>query len=219
MTFKNARSRRRLPQMFTLASIALGWSSDWLDRFGPLVVLIAVIFFVVEWYIRGGRNAALERILLQNDFGSPAAFRGTLAVAEPRAGSYLCLSKSTRAARRLQFKYRWLSGVGPQAFFEEATFDKSRGLVELKTKTKLATSPFSEVSAIQMREVARGRFLASLWHIELVRNNGKAIPFVTSEAGDRKAMFEGTGPVAKAVSVITGLPVHAFVAGNIWTPG
>jgi hypothetical protein len=117
----------------------------------------------------------------------------------------------------LQFKYRWL-GTGRQAIFDEVTFDRARGVVEFKSKSKLTTIAFSEFSAIRMREMA-GKPLVSLWHVELMPLKGKAIPFVTSGSTERKASFDQTAPVAKAVSAIVAVPVQVFVAGNVWTPG
>jgi hypothetical protein len=128
------------------------------------------------------------------------------------------MNTGSPAARRTQFLYRWLIGNGPQAIFDEISFDGLRGLALLKKKGSLATVRFSELSAIQMREVGAGRG-GSLWHIELIPQKGKAIPFVTSEIGDRREEFERTAAVAKAVSAIVTVPVYVFVAGNVWTPG
>jgi hypothetical protein len=194
-------------------------SGDLIEVIGPFVVLAVIIFFALLWYARQGRNSALEILVMQAEFGPPESFRGTLTVQEHKPGHYLRLSKSTSASRRLQFWNRWVIGTGRQAVFDEVTIDGSRGSVELKRKNKDTTALFSEFSAIRMREVAGGRDLSALWHIELIPQEGKPLPFVTSERGDRRAMFEQTAPVAKAVSAIMAIPVHVFVAGNIWTPG
>jgi hypothetical protein len=169
------------------------------------------------WYLREGRNSVLEQALLQKEFGSPEAYTGALTVEQHQPGRYLRLSKSSGRARRLQFQYRWLTGVGPQANFDEVTFDASSNLVLLTKKQKQSTAPFSQFSALRMREVAgKG---ASLWHLELLPQNGRPLLFVTSEQGDRKMLFEQSAPLAKAVSAIVRIPVKIFVAGNVWTPG
>jgi len=186
---------------------------------GPLVALALIILLALLRYAREGRNDALESILVQSDFGSPSAFRGSLAVEESQPGSCLRLRKSTRAARWLQFRYRWLMGVGKQGVFDEVKFDSSRRLVEMKKGAKQTTAGFSEFSAIRMRENSAGRGGGSLWHIELLAHGGRAIPFVSSEIDSRQASFEQTASVAKAVSAIMKLPVRVVVAGNIWTPG
>jgi hypothetical protein len=118
----------------------------------------------------------------------------------------------------MQFWYRWVFGNGPQAILDEVRFDGPSGLVLLKKKNSRTTRRFPEFSAIQMREVACGRS-GSLWHIELIPQKGKAIPFVTSEIGDRREQFERTAAVAKVVAAIMTIPVYVFVAGNVWTPG
>jgi hypothetical protein len=186
---------------------------------GPFVVLALIILFALLWYAREGRSSALESILVESEFGSPAAFLGSLVVEESQPGSSLRLRKSTTAARWLQFQYRWLMGVGKQATFDEVAFDRSRCLVTMKKGSKQTTAGFSEFSAIRMREISGGRGAGSLWHVELLPHGGKAIPFVTSGIDDRKTAFEQTASIAKAVSAIMNLPVRVFVAGNIWTSG
>jgi hypothetical protein len=206
---------------FMLASISMAfiWSPDWGDGVGGLVAIAVIIVVALLWYVREGRNAALENLLLQSEFGPPEAFLGTLAVAEHQPGLSIRLCKSTREARLLQFLYRWLVGVGRQAIFDEVTFDGSRRLVELKRKNKHTTAAFSEFLAIRMREIA-GKRGSTLWHVELVPLRGRAIPFVTSKMrADRKTSFEQTAPVAKAASAIMAVPVQVFVAGNVWTLG
>ena len=194
-------------------------SVDLTEVLGPFALIAIIIFFALQWYVREGRNGALENILVESEFGSPAAFRGSLAVEESQPGSSLRLCKSTSAARWLQFRYRWLMGVGKQAIFDEVTFDSARCLVEMRRGNKQTTAGFSEFSAIRMREISGGRGGGSLWHVEWLPHRGKAIPFVTSEIDSRKTAFEQTASVAKAVSAIMGLPVQVFVAGHIWTPG
>jgi len=190
-----------------------------LDALGPLIILIVFIALVIFWYMREGRNAVLEQILTLKDFGPPDAFRGSLIVEEHRPGAYLRLGKSTLESRWLHFKYRWLAGLGRQPVFNEVTFDRSTGIVELKKNNSPQTSPFSAFVAIRMRETAAGRSNVSVWHIDLIPENGRAIPIVTSVHGYREAVFEHTAPLLKAISAITGLPMQAHVAGNVWTPG
>jgi hypothetical protein len=199
--------------------MALMWPSYLTrDVVGPLVILVVFIVIVFLGYVRGGRNTALENLIAMTEFRSPK-FCGTLAVEDYTPGKSLRLSTSTTASQRLQFWYRWVVGNGPQAIFDEVTFDGLRGSVELKRKNTQRTALFSEYSAIRMREIAPGRDGCTAWHIELVPLRGRVFPFATSERGDRKTMFEQTASVAKAVSAIMTIPVQVFVAGNIWTPG
>jgi hypothetical protein len=199
--------------------MALAWSSDSAVAVVGLVVAAVIAILAVLWYVREGRNSALEHILARSEFGSPGAFRGTLSVAEHQAGTYLRLSKGTPATRRLQFYYRWVAGKGRQAVFDEVTFDGFRHLVDLRRKDKYTEAGFTAFIAIRMREVAIGRGGGSLWHIELLPREGRAVPFVTSVTGDRRAAFEHTAALAKAVSAIMAVPVQVCVAGNVWTPG
>ena len=53
-----------------------------IDVLGPFVILVVMIAAVAGIYLRQGRNRALERLILQREGGSIAAFRGTLAVEE-----------------------------------------------------------------------------------------------------------------------------------------
>jgi hypothetical protein len=188
-----------------------------IDVLGPFVILVVMIAAVAGIYLRQGRNRALERLILQREGGSIAAFRGTLAVEESRPG-FPRLCKSTAQARSLQFQYRWLVGNGRQAVFDEVTFDASRRLVELKRKDKHNSAPFSEFLAIRMREVS-GKHAISIWHVELVPRKGAATPFVTSDRGYRETSFEQTAPLARAVSAIMSVPVQVVVDGKAWTPG
>jgi len=194
------------------------WLSDLSGAILPFLLIAALIFLALFWFLREGRNAALENQLTRTDFGSPLDFHGTLAVEEHKPGSYVRFSKSTDEAQNLQFKYRWLVGIGPQAIFDEVTFDRSRHVAELKKKNS-QTLGFSDFKAIRMREVAGGRDSGSYWHVELIPHKGKPTPFLTSQRGDRRATFENSAPVAKAVSAIMDLPVQVYVAGNVWTPG
>ncbi len=82
--------------MQALDSVHLLQSSNWFDLYGPFFVLAAVIILAIGWYLREGRNGALEHILVQSEFGSPGVFCGTLAVAEHQPGTYLRLSKKHR---------------------------------------------------------------------------------------------------------------------------
>lgn len=184
----------------------------------PFVVIAILILLVVLWYLREGRNEALEGLLTQTEFGPATAFHGSLAVEEHQPGVFLQLGKSSSEARWLQIKYRWLVGMGRQAIFDRVKFDGSRRLVELKKKNKLTVLAFSDFSSVRMREVA-GKNLVSYWHVELVPQRGRAIPFVTSRISDRQTCFSETALVAKAVSQIMAIPAQVFVAGNVWTPG
>jgi hypothetical protein len=185
---------------------------------GAFVIVAAIFFLAVLVFGPGGRHRVLEQIVALNDFGAPTAFHGTLAVEEIQPGSYLRLRKSTQEARRLQFWYRWIVGWGSQAKFDEVTFDGTRHLVELKEEEKFTRIGFSEYTAVRMRERGGGRSAEFLWHLELIGSGGCAMPFVTSAPGKRKAIFEQTAPVAKAISAIMGLPTQVIVA-HVWTPG
>jgi hypothetical protein len=192
--------------------------SDLSDAIWPFVLLVTIIFFVVLWYFREGRNSVLETQLIRGELGSPLDFHGTLVIVEHRPGSYIRFSKSTKEARLLQLKYRWLLGLGRQATFDEIVFDRSQRAVESKGKSSKSFK-FSDFKSIRMREVAGGRGGGSIWHLELIPQKGRAIPFLTSQSGDRKATFENTAPVARAVSAIMEVPAQVFVAGNVWTAG
>src|ERR1700741_1913312 len=203
--------------MQAFESILAFQRTDWVDLYGPIILLAAIIFLVVLVLVRGGRNYTLEQTVALDEFASPSEFHGTLVANQ--IGSRLQLSSSTKEARRLRFLYRWIMGSGPQAKFDEVAFDGPRGLVEMRAGDKLTSRRFSEFSTLRLRERSAGRGGGSLWHLELIQCDGKAIPFVSSAIGDRKFMFEQTAAVAKAISVITSLPIQIFVAGNIWTPG
>lgn len=192
--------------------------SEQSDAVVGLLIVVALIALVIGIYLREGRNEVLEQLVAQIDSNSQRlVVHGTLAVDEWKPASFLRLRKSTPAARGLQLQYR-LFGLGPQAVLDEVVFDRSRCVVELKRKNKFIRASFSEFSAVRMREISQGRG-GCLWHIELVPFNGKPRPFISSVRGERSSIFEHTAPLAKAVSMIMGLPVHVFVAGNIWTPG
>lgn len=204
--------------MLISVTMALAWPADSAEAVVGLVVAAVIAILAVLWYVREGRNSALEHILAQSEFGSPSAFRGTLSVAEHQPATYLRLSKGTPATHRLQSYYRWVAGKGRQAAFDEVTFDGFRHLIDLKRKDKYTEAEFTEFTAIRMREVAMGRG-GSLWHIELLPRGGRAVPFVTSVIGDRRVAFEHAAALAKAVSTIMAVPVQVCVAGNVWTPG
>lgn len=192
--------------------------SGFSDAIAPFLVMVVIMILAILWYLREGRNSALEIRLLRNHLGSPLDFQGTLAVADHRSGSYIRLSKSTKEARRLQFTYRWLVGIGRKAIFDEVVFDRSQQVVQLKKRSSQSFE-FSDFRAIRMREVAGGRGGGSIWHVELILQKGKPIPFLTSRTGERRTTFQYTAPVAKAVSEIMEIPVEVFVAGNAWTRG
>jgi hypothetical protein len=215
MTYANST---RIDSIQPSDSLNLLQPNYWFDLYGPFFVLAAVIILAIWWYLREGRNNTLERILVQSEFGSTGLFCETLAVAEHQPRTYLRLSKSTAASSRLQMFYRWVIGKGPQAIFDEVAFDGFRQLVNLKRTNKYTDSGFAEFTVVWMREVSMGR-AGSLWHIDLLPRKGRAVPFVTSEMGDRRTTFEQTASLAKAVSAIMAVPVQVCVAGNVWTLG
>ena len=173
--------------------------------------VIAIPLFVV--FLRQGRNAALERIVRQREFGAPIGFTGTLAVEEYKPGVLLRLAKSTKDARNLQLR------VGRQAIFDHVSFDRYASVVRLKKKDKETSASFLEYSAIRMQEIFAGRSGLSTGQVELVLGAGRATPFVTSVSGSRQASFETAAPVAKAAAEMMWVPIHVCVAGNAWTPG
>jgi hypothetical protein len=196
----------------------ISWFSPLVDVVLPFGAIALLILLLVLWFVREGRNEILEQMVVKNDFGPPEDFRGSMAVEEYRPDKYLRLSKSTTSARLLHFYYRWIAGVGPQAKFDDVSFDGPEKVIELRKQNECITINFSEIAAVRAREVA-GKGLVSIWQLELVPRKGRAIPFAASKSGDRRLMFEQAAAVAKGASRITGVPVHVFVAGNVWTPG
>lgn len=202
-----------------MSALNLLQPGDWLSLYGPFVGLVVIIILAIAWYVREGRNPALEQIVAHSDFGSPTAFAGTLVVEENRIGEFLRLSRSSKESRRLHFWYRWIVGGGPQAIFNEVEFDVARRQVTLAKKVKQTAFAFSEIAAIRMRERKAGKGGISLWYLELVTHKGKAVPFAASASGYRKASFERSAAVAKTAAAIMSVPVQVVVAGNIWTSG
>jgi hypothetical protein len=186
------------------------------DVVGPFALIGVILGFLVAIYVRQGRNHVLEEMVEQGKISPIDSFRGTLGVEENRPNFLLRLRKNSEE-QRLQFLYRWVIGVGRQASFDEVTFDGSRRSVELTRKNKHSNVPFSEFSAVRMREAA-GRYV-SVWHVELVSVKGRRLLFLSSAREDRQTGFERTASVAKAVSAIMSLPVQVFVDGKVWTHG
>jgi hypothetical protein len=60
-------------------AIVIFWASDYLDAVGGLVVAGMIAALLVVVFLRQGRNAALEQIVLQREFRTPTGFMGTLA--------------------------------------------------------------------------------------------------------------------------------------------
>lgn len=189
---------------------------NFVDVVGPFALLLVLLAFLVAVYVRQGRHQVLEEIVEHGKIGPIDSFRGTLAVEENRPNFLLRLRKNSEE-QRLQFLYRWVIGVGPQAGFDEVTFDGSRRSVELTRKNKHRSVPFSEFSAVRMRETA-GRYV-SVWHVELVSLHSPRLLFLSSEREDRRTGFERTASVARAVSAIMSLPVQVVVDGKVWTHG
>ena len=186
------------------------------DVVGPFVLIAVLLGFLVAIYVRQGRNHVLEAMVEHGKISPIDSFRGTLAVEENRPNFFLRLRKNSEQ-QRLQFLYRWVIGVGRQAVFDEVTFDGTQRSVELTRKNKHRNVPFSEFSAVRMRETA-GKYV-SVWHVELVPLHGPRLLFLSSEREDRQTGFERTAPVAKAVSAIMSLPVQVIVDGKVWTHG
>jgi hypothetical protein len=182
----------------------------------PFVIIAFIITVTIGIYLRGGRNQVLEALVERGQVGSLLIFRGTLVVAEHRPRFFLKLRKDADAVR-LQFQYRWITGVGPQAIFDEVTFDASKLSLELKRKDKITTALFSEFSAVRMRENSGKQ--GSLWHLELIRLQSAPLLLLSSDREERQAGFERLGGVANAVSTIMSIPVQVVVDGKAWTPG
>jgi hypothetical protein len=204
--------------MLAAGSLYLLMPGGWFDLYAPSVVIAVMIALVIVIFVRQGRHAVLEEIVANDDLGPPEALRGTLVVEENRPGSYLRLRNSTRAARAWHFWYRWVAGRGPQANFSDVTFDASLQQIELTKKEKPTTFRFSEIAAIRLRERGAGKS-GSMWYLEFIPHEGKAVPFATSSMGDRQTMFERSAAVAKAAARIAAVPVQVVVAGNVWTSG
>jgi len=190
--------------------------SDWINLFGPVVIILILVLLGFWAQSRQKRNEVLEQWIALGRCGPANSFLGTLVVGEDRPG-FLRLAKSTQQAKWLQFQYRWLTGVREQAAWDEAIFDGSRGAIELKRKEKITSLPFSKFCAIRMREISQGE-AGSLWHMELLAVEGKNVLFATSTRNDRQTAFEDSAGLAREISVITSLPVQVVLAGNVWTP-
>jgi len=184
-----------------------------------LIVAAAILLLVIIGFIRQNRrprSEVLEQWIAQGKCGPISSFEGTLAVEQAGQG-FLRLVK-TEDAKRLQFRYRWLSAIREQADYDEVTFDVSQHLIELKKKGKITRLPFGNFSAIRMREIYQGDS-GSLWHFDLLAASGRYMVFVSSARGDRRMMFENSAGLAKTISDITALPVQVVLLGNVWTPG
>ena len=186
------------------------------DLLFPLAVIAIYLSIAIPAYRRQGRNAILEGMIGCGDVAPLVAYRGTLAITDHKPGSFMRLRKDLDAGR-LQFKYRWITGVGPQAIFDEIIFDNSQRTVELVRTSQRTSRAFAEFSAIRMRESSSEH--GSVWNLELIPQRGRTLLFLTSERQERRAGFERTGAVAKAVAAIICVPVQVIIDGNAWTPG
>jgi len=204
--------------MLAAGSLYLLMPGGWFDLYGPSVLIAVMIALLIAIFARQGRHAVLEEIVANDNLGPPEAFRGTLVVEENRPGSYLRLRNSTREARAWHFWHRWVAGTGPQAKFDQVTFDAPLQQIELARREKRTTFRFSEIDAIRLRERGAGKS-GSAWYVELIPHEGKAVPFATSAVGERQTMFEQSAAVAKAAARIAAVPVQVVVAGNVWTWG
>lgn len=181
------------------------------------VVLVVIIVVVsVKVHRHGGRSEVLEQWIALGKCGPVTSFEGTLDVEQANQG-FLRLTK-TDEARRLQFRYRWLSAIREQASYDEVIFDRSRHVVELRRKDKVTALPFGKFSAIRMRELSQQE-AGSLWHFDLVEAEGNYVLFVSSARGDRRMVFENSAGLAKTICEITALPVQVELSRNVWTPG
>lgn len=191
-----------------------------LDVIVPFAAIAVLLISVVVIYLRQGRNRDLEEIVEKGEVVPITSFRGTLAVQESHPGFYLRLGKHPEG-RRLQFLYRWVIGMGPQAMLDEVTFDASRRSVEVLRGNKQTSVPFAEFSAIRMREAAvpigfSALMKGSVWHAELIPVKGSPLLFLSSEREERQRAFEQTAAVAKAVSTVMSVPVQVAVDGNVF---
>jgi len=186
------------------------------DLLFPLAVIAIYLSIAIPAYRRQGRNAVLEGMIGCGEVAPLVAYRGTLAITEHLPGSFLRLRKDSDAGR-LQFKYRWITGVGPQAIFDEIIFDNSQRAVGLVRNGQRTSRAFAEFSAIRLRESSGEH--GSIWHLELIPQRGKSLLFLTAERQERRTGFERTGAVAKAVAAIMCVPVQVVVDSKAWTPG
>jgi hypothetical protein len=182
----------------------------------PVAVIVIYFSIAISTHLRQGRSNSLEAQIERGEVAPVGCFRGTLVVVEHRPGLFLRLGQDADA-RRLQFQYLWITGVGPQAIFDSVAFDGSKGLVQLVGEKKEKTACFSQFSAMRMREKSNEH--GSLWHVELIPLRGQPLLFLTSDREERRVSFGQTASVAKAVSSIMSLPVQVEVDGKAWTPG
>src|ERR1700741_5162 len=113
------------------------------DLLFPLAVIAIYLSIAIPAYRRQGRNAVLEGMIGSGEVAPIVAYRGTLTVDDYKPGVFLALRKDSDASR-LQFKYRWITGVGPQAIFDEVIFDNAQRAVELVRNNQKTSRPFSE---------------------------------------------------------------------------
>jgi len=189
---------------------------DILDLIAVFVILAFIILVYVTQHMRQGRNPALEQWIAAGKCGPASSFEGTLTVEQTGQG-FLKLTRDDEAGR-MQFRYRWLSAIREQADYDEVTFDASQHVVELKKKSKVNRMPFGRFAAIRMRELSQQE-AGSLWHFDLVETERKYVVFLSSARGNRRMMFENSAGLAKAISVITSLPVQVELSRSVWTPG
>jgi hypothetical protein len=196
---------------------------NWSDGFDGLIAIAVILAVVIALYIRQSHNFVLEQMLAEHDFGSPETFRGNLIVKDYRPGFFLKLGPDTAPVTwwTQLFRRIWAPKLRPLfvAPIQEAHFDGSLRQVTLRTKNGSRVARFDEFSAVRMREFAAGKSLTSFWIVELIPQKGRPIRIVESPHGSREAAFNHTAPLLKAISAIIGLPMQAYVAGNIWTPG
>jgi hypothetical protein len=184
-----------------------------------LIVAAIMIVLVGLILLRQGRSKVLEQMLVETGFGPPEKFSGSLIVEDHRPGTYLRLAGNPSEPRGLQRAYRWFLGRGRRTPYHGVTFDRSSRTIELNKSDSCEIARFEQFLAVRMKEVPVAKSFMSIWLVELVPQKGKPIPIIDSPCGDRRASFENTAPLLKAISTVTGLPMQAWVAGNIWTPG
>jgi hypothetical protein len=192
---------------------------NWSDDYAGLIGIAVILGLIIAIFIRQGRNKVLEEILTLRDFGPPGKFRGRLIVEDYRPGDYLKLVRHTGKVGWLELLSRWNMRMLRSSPLDEVTFDGSTHFVVLRKNDNSTSIAFNDVTAIRMREIPLGRSVTSLWVVELIRKRGKPIAIADSPGGGREVAFEYTAPLVKAISAITGLPMQAYVAGNVWTPG
>jgi hypothetical protein len=120
----------------------------WPDGLDGLIAIAVILALVVAIYIRQGHNTVLERMLAENDFGSPEVFRGNLIVIDYRPRVFLKLGPDTAPVTWWNRVSRWIWAPKFRPLFvapvQEADFDGSARQITLRTKKGSRLARFNE---------------------------------------------------------------------------